>query len=120
MALDSLLACRLPAPNMAPLDQIAAPVLPDPPSQATFEAVLSSVLQSGDSPRARKCAQAVLSRTSEILERRARNVAVDDLPTLFLRPEAFPGSHTILERHGAVASAMRDSIEHLVDRVRSN
>ncbi|MGC4093047.1 MAG: hypothetical protein QM756_35200 [Polyangiaceae bacterium] len=102
------------------MDQIAAPVLQDPPSQATFEAVLTNVLQSGDSPRARKGAQAVLSRTAEILERRARNVAVDDLPTLFLRPEVFPGSHAILERHGAATSTMRDSIKHLVDRVRSN
>jgi hypothetical protein len=120
MALDSLLACRAPAPNMAPLDQIAAPVLSDPPTREVFETTLAEVLRKGGSPRVRNAVQAILNGSSEILERRERGVSVADLPRLFLQPDAFPGAQPVLERHHEVTSGIRLSIQDLVDRSRTN
>jgi hypothetical protein len=120
MALDSLFACRSPAPNMAPLDQIVAPTLGDPPTPEVFAATLAEVLQNGDSPRVRNGVQAILDRATEILARRKRRVAVTDLPRLFLQPEAFPGAEPILEVHHEVTSGIRKSIQELIDRDRNN
>ena len=46
MALDALLAYRKPAVNMSPLEQIAAPVLPQAPARAELDAALAACLAS--------------------------------------------------------------------------
>jgi hypothetical protein len=120
MALDCLLACRSPAPNMAPLEQIAAPTLSDPPTAEVFTSTLTEILQNGAPPRVRNGVQAILDRSIEILARRTRGVSVADLPRLFLQPDAFPGAEPILHRHHEVTSGIRQSIQDLVDRDRSD
>jgi hypothetical protein len=120
MGLDSLLACRTPVPNMAPLDQIAAPTISDPPTAEVFAATLAEVLQNGAPPRVRNGVQAILDRSTEILAGRPRGVSVADLPRLYLHPEAFPGAELILHRHHEVTSGIRQSIQDLVDRGRTN
>jgi hypothetical protein len=105
---------------MAPLEQIAAPILPDPPTAQLFETTLAALLEDGGTTRIRKAVQNLLSRKAEILGRQKRNVAVADLPKLFLHPESFAGAQAILEGHAEVVSGMRESLNALADRFRSN
>lgn len=113
MALDTLIAYRAPAPNMAPLAQIAAPALPDAPSLSEYQAALMAVLNEQSTPRIRKTVDSVLGYGAEILSRKNRGVAVADLPLLFLQPELFPNASEILGRHDEIFSGVRQSIQEL-------
>jgi hypothetical protein len=114
MALDALVAYRAPAPNMAPLAQIAAPVLPDPPSLSEYQATLMAVLNEQTTPRIRKAVEAVLAYATETLSRENRGVSVADLPLLFLQPELFPNASDILSRHDTVITGVRQSVQDLL------
>lgn len=78
MALDALMAYRIPAPNMAPLAQIAAPVLPDAPTLSEFQATLTGVLNEQSTPRIRKAVESGLAYAAEILAREKRGVPIAD------------------------------------------
>ncbi len=114
MAFDTLLAYRAPAPNMAPLAQIAAPVLPEAPTEKELEATLASILGAQSSPRIRKNIESLLTKATEIIGRKDRRVSVQDLPLLYLQPELFPSAQEILGRHDAVVSGMRQSVQNLI------
>ena len=114
MALDALYAYRLPAPNMAPLEQIAAPVLVNPPKLQEFEATLKRILKKGANPRMRQTIESILARVSEILEPRNRRVSVSDLPRLFIDPESFPDASKITQQHEAVMTEVRSSLQEIV------
>jgi len=114
MALGTLVAYRCPAPNMAPLVQIAAPMLPDAPAREVFETTVANILQSPSAPRIRSTVNHVLSLATEILAPRSRGVSVADLPSLYLKPEVFPNTQAILNRHDAVVSNVRTSIRDLL------
>ena len=120
MALDALIACRAPAPNMAPLAQIAAPVLTEPPSQSEFQTVMENILRSQTSPRVRKAVESILALADEILTRRERGVAVADLPRLYVEPAIFPGADSILALHDEVLSHMRTKMQNLLNQVPSD
>jgi hypothetical protein len=113
MALDALFAYRKPAPNMAPLAQIAAPVLAEVPSSSEFEHAVLNVLKKHSTPRIKSSVEAVLRYSNEILRRDRRGVAVCDLPILFLNPEKFHNAAPILEQHDSVISGFRKSIQNL-------
>ncbi len=115
MGLDTLIAYRRPRPNMAPLAQIAAPVLPEQPTQQQFELLLKEAKGSDSSPRVRRTVSGALSDASEILEPRQRGVAVADLPRLYLQPESFKAAGEVLERHDAVVRGVRTSIEQFMN-----
>jgi len=114
MAFDTLIAYRAPGPNMAPLAQIAAPVLPEAPTQKELETTLASILGAPHSPRIRKDIENILAKTTEILGRKDRRVSVQDLPRLYLQPELFPSAPEILDRNDAVVSGMRQSVQNLL------
>lgn len=114
MALDTLIAYRAPAPNMAPLTQIAAPVLPDAPSLSEYQTTLMGVLNKQTTPRVRKAVESVLVYAAETLSRKDRGVSVADLPLLFLRPEVFPNASEILGCHDSVISGMRQSVQDVL------
>jgi hypothetical protein len=114
MALDTLIAYRAPAPNMAPLAQIAAPVLPDAPTLSEYQATLMGVLNEQTTPRVRKAVESVLAYATETLSRKDRGVSVADLPLLFLQPEVFPNASEILGRHDPVISGMRQSVQDVL------
>ena len=114
MALDTLIAYRTPAPNMAPLAQIAAPVLPEAPELSEYQATLKDVLNERSTPRIRKAVESALAYAGEILSRDKRGVSVADLPLLFLQPELFENSSEILRRTDEVVSCMRQSIQDLL------
>lgn len=114
MALDTLIAYRAPAPNMAPLAQIAAPVLPDAPALSEYQATLMAVLNEQPTPRIRKAVESVLAYATETLSRKNRGVSVADLPFLFLQPELFPNASEILGRHDSVISGMCQSVQDLL------
>ncbi len=116
MALDTLIAYRAPAPNMAPLAQIAAPTLPEAPTLGEFETTLAGVLSTPSTPRIRKAVDNVIAYAAEILSRKHRGVAVSDLPLLYLHPELFSGASEILDKHEAVISSMLQSLRDLVNR----
>ncbi|WP_432459282.1 hypothetical protein [Agarivorans sp. QJM3NY_25] len=118
MALDTLYAYRLPAPNMAPFAQIAAPVLEDAPSIEEFEATLNTVLENGANPRMRQMVEAIMDRSLEILTPRERGVSVEDLPKLFLDPDLFQNSNEVLTRHEKVLSGIRESIKNIINGVK--
>ncbi|WP_256081368.1 hypothetical protein [Massilia sp. YIM B04103] len=59
MGLDTLVAYRNPAPNMAPLAQIAAPVLSQAPSHSEFNEAVLDVLKAGSTPRIKSSVDAV-------------------------------------------------------------
>lgn len=105
MALDALLAYRAPSPNMAPLAQIAAPALRDPPPLAELVLALDAVVRERDTPRTRRAASTIIERASEILSPRERAVPVAELPRLFVEPETFPGARAVLMRHEVVTAA---------------
>jgi len=114
MALDALIAYRSPSPNMAPLAQIAAPVLPDAPSFSEYEATVMGVLKEQSTPRIRKAVESSLAYSAEILTRKDRAVPVADLPLLFLQPDLFPSASEVLGRHDAVISGMRQSVQNML------
>lgn len=114
MALDTLIAYRTPAPNMAPLAQIAAPVLPDAPSLSEYQETFTAVLNEQTTPRIRKAVESVLANAAETLSRKSRGVSVADLPLLFLQPELFPNASQILGLHDTVISGMRQSVQDLL------
>lgn len=114
MALDALYAYRLPAPNMAPFAQIAAPVLEDAPSTQELETTLNKAMEDGGNPRMRQTVEAILGRSSEILSPRTRGVEVEDLPRLFLNPEAFEHSSEIIESNEEVVTGIRSSINKMM------
>jgi hypothetical protein len=113
MALDTLLAYRAPSPNMAPLAQIAAPVLPNAPTLSEFQATLTAVLNEQSTLRIRKTVESVLGYGTEILMRENRGVLAADLPLLFLQPELFQNASGILSRHDEIFSGVRQSIQEL-------
>jgi len=114
MALDTLIAYRAPAPNMTPLAQIAAPVLPEAPALSEYQATLNAVLTEQSTPRIKKAVESALGYADEILSRDKRGVSVADLPILFLKPELFENASEIMSRHGEVISGMRQSIQDLL------
>lgn len=114
MALDTLIAYRAPAQNMAPLAQIAAPALPEAPELSEYHVTLNAVMSEASTPRIRKSVENALAYADEILSRRKRVVAVADLPLLFLQPEQFANASAILGQHEAVVSGMRQSIQDMV------
>jgi len=114
MALDTLIAYRAPAPNMAPLTQIASPVLPEAPEQSEYQTSLNAVVAEASTPRIRKSVESALAYASEILSRKNRGVAVADLPVLFLQPEQFANASEILGQHNAVISGVRKSIQDML------
>ncbi len=114
MALDALISYRAPAPNMAPLAQIASPVLPEAPEPSEYQASLNSVAAEANTPRIRKAVESALAYASEILSRKNRAVAVTDLPMLFLQPEQFANAPEIIGQHNAVISGVRKSIQDML------
>ncbi|MGR5154715.1 hypothetical protein [Photobacterium swingsii] len=114
MALDTLYAFRLPAPNMAPIEQIAAPTLVNPPSREEFEAVLQAIMEAGGNPRMRQTIERIMVHLSEILTPRERRVAVSDLPHLFLEPDSFANSTEILDNHEKVISGIKQTIKDIL------
>jgi hypothetical protein len=114
MALDTLIAYRAPAQNMAPLAQIAAPALPEAPELSEYQATLNAVITKTSTPRTRKSVESALAYADEILSRKKRTVAVADLPLLFLQPEQFANASEILGQHEAVISGMRQSIQGML------
>jgi len=116
MALDTLIAYRRPAPNMAPLVQIAAPVLPEAPSLAEFEGALSSTLEASSTPRIKSAVESVLRLSGEILRGGNRGVAVSKLPKLYLNPDEFMYAQPILEQHESVVSGFRNALKGLTTR----
>lgn len=116
MALDALIAYRNPAPNMAPLAQIAAPVLPDAPSLAQFEHAVLGALEVSSTPRIKSSVESVMKYSNEILRSGDRGVAVRELPNLFLNPDEFRGAPPILSMHESVVSGFRNSIKALIGK----
>lgn len=115
MGLDALLAYRLPAPNMAPLHQIAAPVLLGAPDPYELESVLASALAGKDTPRIRNAVSGIQKCREEILAPRMRRVPVEDLGKLFMEPEAFTGADPILKLHEEMRGAVKESINAILD-----
>jgi hypothetical protein len=113
MALDTLIAYRAPTLNMAPLAQIAAPVLPNAPTLSEYRETLLGVLNKQCPPRVRNAVETVLGYANEVLARDTRGVPVADLPLLFLQPDLFPNASRILNRHNEVISGMRQSVQDL-------
>ena len=115
MALDAIYACRLPAPNMAPLAQIVAPVLINAPTKQEFESVLNETVAKAGTARIRQTVGRIMTYTSEILVPRKRVVQIFDLPELFIDPESFPNAKTILGHHDAVMSNVKKSMQEIVE-----
>jgi len=113
MALDTLLAYRKPAVNMSPLEQIAAPVLPQAPSRAGFDAALNACLATNSTPRIQSSVATLTRLADEILRKEVRGVAVADLPRLYLDPAPFRQASTILAHHNAVIDGMRKNLQNL-------
>lgn len=61
MALDTLIAYRAPAPNMAPLAQVASPVLPEAPELNEYQASLNAVAAEASTPRIRQSVESALA-----------------------------------------------------------
>lgn len=114
MALDALYAYRLPAPNMSPLEQIAAPTLIDSPNLSELESLLGAILANGGNPRMRQTIDRILFRSSEIISQRQRIVPVSELPKLYLYPESYAGATEILNRQEEVLSGIGASIDKIV------
>lgn len=114
MALDALLACRKPAVNMSPLQQIAAPVLPQQPSRAEFAKALNACLSINSTPRIESSVASLIRLADEILRDEARGVAVADLPRLYLDPEPFRNAPGILTQHNKVLEGMRENLQNVL------
>lgn len=113
MALDALIAYRAPAQNMAPLAQIAAPVLPEAPERSEYHATLKAVVSDASTPRIKNSVESALAYADEILLRKTRGVPVADLPLLFLQPEQFANASNILGQQEMIISGMRQSIQNV-------
>lgn len=116
MALDTLIAYRKPAPNMSPLAQIAAPVLPDAPSLADFEQAVLSSLELSGTPRTKNAVETAIKYSSEILRGGNRGVVICDLPNLYLNPDNFMGASRILDQHDSVVSGIRSAIKGFIKK----
>lgn len=114
MALDALLAYRRPAVNMSPLEQIAAPVLPQAPARAELDGALAACLAASSTPRIQAAIDSISKHADEILRGGPRGVAVADLPRLYLDPAPFKDAPAILERHETVAAGMRQNLQNLL------
>ena len=114
MALDTLLAYRKPAVNMSPLEQIAAPVLPQAPARADLDAALAACLAASATPRILAAIASIDKHVDEILRGGPRGVAVADLPRLYLDPAPFQDASAILEQHEAVVGGMRQNLQNLL------
>ena len=114
MALDTLLAYRKPAANMSPLEQIAAPVLPQAPARAELDTALAACLAASSTPRIQASIHAINKHVDEILRGGPRGVAVADLPRLYLDPAPFKDAPAILEQHEAVVGGMRQNLQNLL------
>lgn len=117
MALDTLIAYRAPAQNMAPLAQIAAPALPEAPALSEYHLTLNAVMTEASTPRIRKSVESALAYADEILSRKKRAVAVANLPLLFLQPEQFANTSEILGQQEAVIFGMRQSIQDMLAQI---
>ncbi|ATD60878.1 MAG: hypothetical protein ACOH2S_03875 [Janthinobacterium svalbardensis] len=114
MALDTLLAYRKPAVNMSPLEQIAAPVLPQAPVRAELDAALAACLAASATPRIQAATHSINKHVDEILRGGPRGVAVTDLPRLYLAPTPFQNASAILERHETMVGGMRQNLQNLL------
>ncbi|MGK5042768.1 hypothetical protein ACQ4WQ_20765 [Janthinobacterium sp. GB1R12] len=114
MALDTLYAYRKPAVNMSPLEQIAAPVLPQAPARAELDAALAACLAASSTPRIQAAVNSIKQHADEILRGGPRGVAVADLPRLYLDPAPFKDASAILERHETVVAGMRQNLQNLL------
>jgi hypothetical protein len=114
MALDTLLAYRKPAVNMSPLEQIAAPVLPQAPARAELDAALAACLAASPTPRIQAAVNSIQQHADDILRGGPRGVAVADLPRLYLDPAPFKDACSILERHETVVGGMRQNLQNLL------
>lgn len=114
MALDTLLAYRKPAVNMSPLEQIAAPVLPQAPARADLDAALAACLAASSTPRIQAAVNSIQQHADDILRGGPRGVAVADLPRLYLDPEPFKDAPAILAQHETVAAGMRQNLQNLL------
>ena len=114
MALDALLACRKPAVNMSPLEQIAAPVLPQAPARAELDAALAACLAASPTPRIQAAIDSINKHVDEILRGGPRGVAVADLPRLYLDPAPFKDAPAILVQHASVVGGMRQNLQNLL------
>ena len=114
MALDTLHAYRRPAANMSPLEQIAAPVLPQAPTRAHLDAALAACLAASATPRIQAAVNSINKHVDDILRGGSRGVAVADLPRLYLDPAPFNDASSILERHEAVVGGMRQNLQNLL------
>ena len=113
MALDTLLAYRKPAPNMAPLEQLAAPVLPQAPGRLELDAALAACLAAPGTPRVQAAAESITCLADEILRDGPRGVPVAHLPRLFLDPRPFDGA-AVLDRHQAIVDEHRAQLDQLL------
>ena len=114
MALDALYAYRKPAVNMSPLEQIAAPVLPQAPARAELDAALAACLAASSTPRIQTAVNSIQQHADDILRGGPRGVAVADLPRLYLDPAPFKDASAILERHETVVAGMRQNLQNLL------
>ena len=120
MALDTLYAYRLPAPNMSAFAQIAAPALENAPSEKELKFVLEATLSSGGNPRMRQTIERMMNYIHQIVEVRKRGVKISDLPRLYVDPESFENAKRILDQHEAVVSNMRSSLNSLIEESGEN
>ncbi|PHV22117.1 hypothetical protein CSQ92_03280 [Janthinobacterium sp. BJB446] len=114
MALDTLLAYRKPAVNMSPLEQIAAPVLPQAPARADLDAALAACLAASATPRIQAAVNSIQQHADDILRGGPRGVAVADLPRLYLDPAPFKDAPAILAQHKTVVGGMRENLQNLL------
>ncbi|MGK5059664.1 hypothetical protein ACQ4WY_22290 [Janthinobacterium sp. LB2P49] len=114
MALDALHAYRKPAANMSPLEQIAAPVLPQAPSRAALDAALATCLAASATPRIHAAVNSINRHVDDILRGGPRGVPVADLPRLYLDPAPFQDASSILDRHETVVDGMRQNLQNLL------
>ena len=114
MAVDTLRAYRKPAVNMSPLEQIAAPVLPQAPARAELDAALAACLAASATPRIQAAIDSINKHVDNILRGGPRGVAVADLPRLYLDPAPFKHAPAILEQHESVMGGMRENLQNLL------
>ena len=114
MALDALYAYRKPAVSMSPLEQIAAPVLPQAPARAGLDAALAACLAASATPRIQAAVNSINIHADDILRGGPRGVAVADLPRLYLDPAPFKHAPAILEQHATVVDGMRENLQNLL------
>ncbi|WP_426073065.1 hypothetical protein [Janthinobacterium sp. DSP2-3-3] len=114
MALDTLRAYRKPAVNMSPLEQIAAPVLPQAPARTDLDAALVACLAASATPRIQAAVNSINKHVDEILRGGPRGVALADLPRLYLDAAPFKHAPAILEQHATMVGDMRENLQNLL------